>query len=445
MTKRSVSFAMVIVVLCAFLAGTGVTKSVYDAQDKVTQYSFPRTDRELVKAVKLTEAEMMAAAQNRPSVRSSLGSSGTSGPDGVGITVKHTWEDWQYYYKQRRIDFGYFPSGASNHPSIQFAYIDKPSSAETAPEGMAYNVYDPTGGGGWPRGIDGGCRIQATDVTGANTNIAIYPDGRVVIAGHDDASGDMEHHLYGNIALHGCFWGGGSQLAPAQFTQGFFNSENVMYHPAVAVQLIGTDTITHMIGGEQMNNYAVPTPDDRMSWAPAQYFRRVNDGGGITGATWTGPTTLDTVSARPHLCVSPTDSKVAVTYFRYTPRALQDPYNDHDQDVFYRESPDGGLSWDPKVNITNYDRTQTSYAPWIEKYAMYDTEGELHIIWEGNPWPEDVYDSTGFFFGDFSCSLHHWSTRTGQISRIANRDYGLDWNSQVCGMGGYNTHYPLIT
>ncbi|UCC44604.1 MAG: hypothetical protein JSU65_01355 [Candidatus Zixiibacteriota bacterium] len=439
---RQLTVTLLAVVLClVILSGDALAKSklaqdtseriANRKSDNVTVYSLPRTNRELVSRQRLDDSYNPASTA-RGSSAASLGQASVA--TSPGLTVKSTYDDWQYWYKGRRVQY------VTTDPSIHFTYNVISGAADGDPGSMGYNPYDPTSGGSWPRGLGVGCQIQSADNTADAPNIGVYPNGQVVIAGHDDASGAMVHHMFSNVAKHGCFWGTGSQIEPEQYKPGFIDTTvagTTLRHPQVHVSVVGTDTVTHLVAGE--STFFPYTGAANVTAAVIQYFRKTGTGG-MTGATWTGPTTIDTATARPSLCVTPSGNKVAIVYFLPTQWAL-DYNNGTDQDVVYRESTDGGLSWAAKVNITNYDRTERSYTPWIEKYAMYDSEGYLHALWNANPYPEDVYDSAAFFFNDFTCSLFHWSDRTGVISRIANRDYGLAWNTQVCGMGGYNTLY----
>ncbi|UCC45522.1 MAG: hypothetical protein JSU65_06290 [Candidatus Zixiibacteriota bacterium] len=346
-----------------------------------------------------------------------------------GLSVMESYDDWQYTYKGVRIEAGF------GDPNMQFAYSRKLSTGEEQQYG--FNIYDPTGGGDWPRGIGIGCYVQPGDMKAFWPNMSVYPDGRVILAGYDDAAGPMDNHQYANIAVAGCFFGGGSQIPPSQYRTSFVNPTGYLLHPVVEVQIVGADTITHVVAGEE--DYAIldPGAPDVKEFV-IQYYRLIN--GTMTGATWIGPTTVDTASTRAHICASQVSDDVAIIYSDATFWAY-DHNNPGDQDVFYRKSSDGGVTWGPRVNITNYDRTMPSHAPWVETYGIYDSEGYLHVLWSGQPWPANVYDLPDFWFDDFSVSLFHWSDRTSAISRVANREYGPEWAQQVCGMGGYNTLY----
>jgi len=435
MTKRSVSFVMVIVAMCAFLVSTGVTKSVYDTQDKVSKYGFLRTDRPLTEVEMKKDDMTRDNTQGRASSGSSLGAAVPG--ESPGLTIKNTYEDWQYFYKGRRID-------NAGLPSIHFTYSHQPTQSDVG-GGFGYNVYDPTGGGGWPTGLGVGCHIQNTDVIGYWPVLAVTPDDRVILMGMDNISGQgvedrAEFHAYENGAFSSCFVGAGNIIDDDLYSPFWIDPTNDLRHPGVAVQLWNGDTITHAIAGEGIHTALDPSAPN-ITEAVALYFRKVNGAPLGAATTWEGPIVLDTATYRPEIAASPFSGKVAVVYMDQT--AWSVPNNNwYDNDIYYRMSTDGGATWNPRVNATNYDRMLASYGPHEDKNLMFDSDDEIHLTWSGTFMPPEYFhpDSVDYFY-DFSASLFHWSTRTSTISRIANRDWGLDWNTQVCGMGNSSTSY----
>jgi len=452
MTKK-LPILLLLAAMCLLVVSNSLfAKSKYDQNtqqiiaqrtSKIAQYALPRTDRKPVKAEFMSLRDELARQQaiQRGAGRT-LSSLGTASPSASpGINVRASYNDWQYSTSTVRVD--YLDSSLGTSPIIHFAYEDRSSGSDVAPSGYGYNMYDPSAGS-WPKGLDIGRRVQATDFRGARNNLAVYPNGKVVLAGYEGSgTGNLENHLYSNPTANSCNWFSGSAIPDSIYKQGFMDTTIVndwLAVPKVRMQVIGTDTVTHVLAVEAAGFYVPASGVDSLFVSPLLYFRRVGtDPMGIT-TSWSNPVVIDSVGYFGALAVSPVSSKVAVAYFLYTATGLAHG-NFSDKDVFYRESLDGGLTWGSKVNITNYDRTQKSYAPWVEQYAMYDTQDNLHILWNANPYPPNVYDSASFFFNDFSCSLFHWSNSTGAVSRVANRDYGLEWNTQVCGMGGANALY----
>jgi hypothetical protein len=450
---RGCIYVFLAVLLCMAFVGASVSAGTLNKVVKehrfadqkvknVEQYNLQPTDREPVKFRRLSE-DPSDWDVSREVNQISLGSAGPQGVSSPGLSIKQTYDDWNYYHAHTpRVTW----SMEDDSATINFAYGVRAGDQETTPDGQGANYYKPISGGDWPRGIGAGCRVQATDEGGWWPNAMVAPNGTLVLAGNTEAGAAITyggHQIFQNNSRYSCFFGS-SIIQASQYGQGFIDTLAVMRYPQIRVELVGTDTVVHMIAGERYFYYVSGTGADGarinpVSLSPIQYFRKIN-GGTINALTnWEGPTTLDTASSRGYLASSP-GGKVAVSYLDLTSWAVPEQ-NGNDQDVFYRESTDTGTTWAARVNITNYDRTQKSYAPWWEHFAMYDSGEDLHILWNGNPYPADVYDSTDFFFNDFSASLFHWTTRTGAVSRVANRDYGLDYNTIVCGMGGYNALY----
>jgi hypothetical protein len=452
MTKN-LHYLFLVAVLCFVLIGASATaeslgkivkEKRYEDQRvrNIQQYNIQPSDRELTARKRLPD-NLDELRADRTARRISLGAVSPTGVASPGLSIKQTYDDWQWNNTPAgRLEWYENDDSAT----VNFAYGVRDGAQETTPDGMGANYYKPINGGDWPRGIGTGCRVQSSDEAGWWPNMGVAPNGTVVLAGNTEASSTIPygaHQIFQSNSRYSCFFGG-SILQPDQYGDGFIDSTTEMTYPQVTVEQVGTDTVVHLIAGERYFYYVSGTggPDAAVapvSLSPIQYFRKINGGPINALTTWEGPITLDTASSRGVLASTPT-GKVAVSYLDLTAWAVPEQ-NGYDQDVFYRESTDTGATWAPRVNITNYDRTQKSYAPWLEHFSFYDSEDELHILWNGNPYPADVYDSSDFFFVDFTTSLFHWTTRTNTISRVANRDYGLEWNTVVCGFGGYNALY----
>jgi hypothetical protein len=90
-----------------------------------------------------------------------------------------------------------------------------------------------------------------------------------------------------------------------------------------------------------------------------------------------------------------------------------------DIDLRYMISTDQGLTWGPKLNITNY----TSDSLWRSAghfSSLWDSNSELHVIWCAR----ELMDSTAGYY--FKSRLLHWSTINEQASIITEARYGLD-------------------
>jgi hypothetical protein len=90
-----------------------------------------------------------------------------------------------------------------------------------------------------------------------------------------------------------------------------------------------------------------------------------------------------------------------------------------DLDIYYMLSTDQGMTWGPKVSVTNY----TADSLWRSDghfSALWDTDGELHIIWSAR----ELIDSVSGYW--YRCRLLHWSSINGQASVISEARYSVD-------------------
>ena len=134
---------------------------------------------------------------------------------------------------------------------------------------------------------------------------------------------------------------------------------------------------------------------------PMIYSHSEND-----GQQWVGPNLIDTIAVQAYLVIgSKYDSKVAIVYAK--PRQIFDA-DFYNNDVVYIESPDG-VTWDfdNKINITNYTTNDTVRC-FNSLDAVYDPQGDLHIVWT-----TPFYDEISREATSDSCLLWHWSEATG--------------------------------
>ncbi|GEM_PF-5136287 len=147
---------------------------------------------------------------------------------------------------------------------------------------------------------------------------------------------------------------------------------------------------------------------------------------GDTPDDWVGPTFVDTIAVQAYLVVgSKYTGKVAIVYAKPRQIADADYYNN---DVVYIESPDG-VNWDfeNKVNITNYTMDDTVRC-FNSLDAVYDPEGNLHIVWT-----TPFYDEYSREVTTDSCLLWHWSEATGAniITDGLNPSNGGAWQLSI--------------
>ncbi len=100
-----------------------------------------------------------------------------------------------------------------------------------------------------------------------------------------------------------------------------------------------------------------------------------------------------------------------------------DPYNVH---VYYQISNDGGLTWGDKVDITNkmkggkgtYTLKGFINAFDGDVYAMFDSEGYLHVLFIGKP-ASSLPDVGRYYVSVWSSVLWHYYEKTDSVYMVA--------------------------
>jgi len=455
MTKKFFTVVVLVALFGALLASSVLSKASYDPSDRlkerIQRFSFPQVAKEPVGWDDPVDWDN--AITSYPPARNSLGSarSVASPQESPGFTVIESMNDNQFLLGGNRdVDFW-------GTPSIHFTYGSAPSISVAGTFG--YNVYDPTNGGDWPRGSQVGCDIQTPDAEGLYVNSAVTPAGMVVLGGIDDAGGSLDNHFFWQFIPHGCTWLAGSIIEPSQYNQFFFDQNNYLNQPRLEYQVWEGDTILHVLAIEsdsvvlQLNTGGGQGQNIRgMS---LNYFRYV---GVSMGGTWEGPFFIDTINSSSvaraisngSIAASRVSGKVAVAYTKNNEAAWEHNAR-YDVEVWFRRSADAGVSWADATNMTNYLRDcesdEMSNNAFINTHSLFDTDDGYHIVWTGDTWPADVYCDPSFFLGDFSASIFHWTDRIagpnagGTIVRAHNAEFGIDFNSQVCGLASPGTSY----
>ncbi|UCC45307.1 MAG: hypothetical protein JSU65_05150, partial [Candidatus Zixiibacteriota bacterium] len=204
-------------------------------------------------------------------------STGSASP---GFTVDISTFDFVYWGKGHQVDFRVTPS-------IHFSYTDSPGPVGS--ERYGYNVYDPTGGGNWPRGAGVGCEVQPLDVRAGATMMDVYPTGLVVLAGMEVISGGLDNKFYFQPSMYSCFWGSGSAIPPSQYNAGFFDPTSRLHGPKIEIQEWAGDTVLHILATESECFYTTQNLRETV----VSYFRKV--GSGASGS-WEGPVIIDTAA-----------------------------------------------------------------------------------------------------------------------------------------------------
>jgi hypothetical protein len=402
---------------------------------KPPQSEFATSIRQYHLTADRVAAANSGGATHRPGVagRISLGSISTAASATAGVVIDQTWDDWQYNIKGRRVDFG-------SLPYIHFAYTDRQGYPDGV-EKFGYNVYDAIRGS-WPKGQLVGCSPQIGEDSGQDVTMAVTPKNRVVLAGRDNAVGDLpygtDNHFYFQPSTpFSCTFGAGSVIDWRQYMEGMvlFNRLSRLVDPVVEVQYWGGDTVVHVLARQSEPWWWTLSP--LVNDVVIQYYRKLTFG---NSGTWIGPIVTDTVNSFGyHLTASRVSPKVAYVYLRHRPDAYT--HNEGcDVDLFYRESDSMGVWWKPAVNVTNADRQVDSYAPWIEVHGLYDSNDKLHIIYNAAPVPANPYDIWHDWLSLYNgSSIFHWSTATGMSTMVHRAEWDQSWMRwQLCGLLGWN-------
>jgi len=149
------------------------------------------------------------------------------------------------------------------------------------------------------------------------------------------------------------------------------------------------------------------------------------------GANWTEPVMIDTVFELATIVVaSEVDDKVAIVYNHPT----ENPGGMNN--IFYIESEDGVTwDWNDKHQVTDYytNPEEDTISAFADNDALYDNQGNLHIVWNATWTVEGGYYVHAF--------LYHWSEATG-ITEISEHP---EMEFTNCETGGWNLPYAKMS
>ncbi len=487
MTRKALLTLCVAVLLSGLLtlsayAATNTKADIADGKqlDKINSFNvgpYPMENREAV-SYRAPEATSGYA----PSPRIPLGSAASPNVGtGVGVSIDLTWEDAQWTWGSGR-QIAHWWNGATDETaevSVHFVYNARPDTLPAFPNTNAgYNVYDATvTSGNWPRGQDIGCDLQSSDSIGVGyaSSIDMTFNGRAVIgssAQHFRSIGTarlFDSYIYYQGSEFNCTYDPRSNLNVTWIDSTVYRplfiervDGNYSRDPQVKTQWDGTNTITHLLLGENSANGTELSGDGYVSdngttvyWT-WNYFRKV---GNTSAGTWSAGQIIDSLGSTvwTELAAAPYPNQgVAVVYTNptYYGCLLE---QGADVDVWCRESFNRGVNWSPSYSVTNYTNALAGdpnhFTCWLEAGCMFDSEGDLHVYWCAKPTSADPYFD-GFNWQDYDENLYHWEKTNdgvapgvGDAVKVANGNFMNDdmltgsMNTFHCGFGGSNVGY----
>jgi len=406
MVKKLISLFILTVFLMSVLVVTAGAKSrIKDKRtEKLSHYGFM-----FDKKAKMIDANVESRGYlqtGKESPTKSLGANVTNSP---GEDVGYTYCAYQQNSTMGRlVDWRVAPQ-------IHFAWTYLLTKQyDVGPRTAAYNIYDPLAGN-WPKTVGVGCPVSGL---GENlyrfVNLDVMPSAGAVVTAHGQFAAGQPNRTHAwwdetAPAIY-CGFGLGNYVPdavsqPGSHHNGEFGAPKLEYH------VFGNDTVTYCFSYEYWDSGAITL------------FRK--EGKATTG-TWEAQVIDPYVFfMMQDVTASRNSAKVACVWGQSVPTE-----GDGSNDVWYWESLDMGATWLEvnKHNVTNYVTGVPGHRSWLELCCLYDSDDNLHIIWNGN-----VYDGAGA--GGRECRLFHWADHTAVISTIHNAEWEAALN---CGVASEN-------
>lgn len=364
--------------------------------------------------------------------RAPLAATGFSdGMASPGVVVGYTYYDWQQNSAMgRQIETGPH-SGESGYAIVHmgWTYVDDWHNFPTY-RSYAYSAYLSEN-----QSFAGPVYLtEGVDTTGGYVNVRVTPDNRAVVAGHISSVGHVAPLIY---------YDGGPGYATFPVVESIPDSvvsfaqvsSDLSCWPKFGFQ-VGTDTVLHVVA--QIAEQSLSTSQSLL------YYRKAGFEGSSNSEWDYPPYVIDTIQSISHVIESQhlTD-RVAIAWTANLP--YDEPWCDTcsglsvydgtimgtmDNDVYYQESFDQGLNWQPRVNLTRCLPGEAAYKPYADVSILFDTDGNLHLIWPACPWPADpCWNTGGSCFSEEwyreNARLFHWSENVPYIRPIADQVYEM--------------------
>ncbi len=389
-----------------------VAKSIY--------YSFTDTGVDLART-----ASMFPASQNISSL-----SPGTV----VGIT---------YYDQQhngsigRMIGAGIHGTPDSMRTHFSWSYMNQ---GKYLARSYMYGYYDFSSGA-----FSDTIRMQDIVFWAGYVGLRVYGKNRVIIGGHNrDGTELTAPHFYWTPPVGVDFSSRYEERLPDSLMDQTLGIGKITIWPKFSYVEGVTDTVLHVIAQLPELN-----PGDPQTIV---YYRRL--GGPHSGAVWDIiPYVVDTIYTSSHDIDANPSGKVAISWTANLPCSPLDDdtlsglecrtYTRSDNDLYYQISNDFGVTWNPRVNLTNNRLTEgveDGWRPFGDLSVLLDQDdGELHIAWGARFWPADA--NSGGIADSKRNKLFHWSENAPYIREI----HSSDWDQPNCNGGRWQLNSAKMT
>ncbi|UCD63325.1 MAG: hypothetical protein JSW34_11330 [Candidatus Zixiibacteriota bacterium] len=374
-----------------------------------------------------------ARAENRRPLGVTAYSSATESP---GVPIGYTWYDWQHNCSMgRMVETGPHSEGAG--PAIvHFGWMYLPQPYLEA-RSYAYNAYVSAASSFTGVTI---LHEPFMDYSGY-VNVDVTPNNRALVGGHlSSILGPQDYQTQ----IH---WDACSACADFWFfaripdsVASYDRERGEAMWPKFFLQY-GTDTVLHVVAKVR---------DQYEQWLEAiTYFRKVSPKTVPSGDWDYPPYVIDSLPNYSHDIAGVRDGdRVALVWTANLP--YQEPFCDTcsgasvyideligqmDNDLYYQMSNNQGLSWQPRVNLTQVPIGAAGYKPYCDLSVLFDSNDYLHVVWNAVPWPADtcIDDGRGCFTEDFypdKCRIFHWSENVPVFRTVCDHTY---IPSAICG------------
>jgi hypothetical protein len=204
----------------------------------------------------------------------------------------------------------------------------------------------------------------------------------------------------------------------------------------------GVDTILHV--------FAQESRPDAGAAQPVAYFRCVNP---LGDAIWDIFRCVDTVHTLAQDCDCTDEGKVAIAWTANLPKpgetASSNDYwawSQRNNDVWVQVSNDGGCTWDPRINVTNYQEDgEDGFRAFTDLSLLIDSNDSVHVVWNALYWPGDA-EATGSLPDIQRARIFHWSgISISKDPNDINVVHDANWVGDSCSVGAWNLNASKMT